>query len=45
MLQLAYVDGDFSLAERELITMVSEKLGFSKEELEMKIKQHNDMQK
>jgi uncharacterized tellurite resistance protein B-like protein len=42
MLQLAYVDGDFSLAERELITMVSEKLGFSKEELEKIIKEHQD---
>jgi uncharacterized tellurite resistance protein B-like protein len=45
MLQLAYVDGDFSLAERELIEMVSEKLGFSKEELEQKIKAHNDLNK
>jgi uncharacterized tellurite resistance protein B-like protein len=42
MLQLAYVDGDFSPAERELIVMVSEKLGFSKEDLEKIIKDHED---
>jgi tellurite resistance protein len=40
MLQLAYVDGEFSPAERELITMVSEKLGFSSQELEKIIKDH-----
>jgi uncharacterized tellurite resistance protein B-like protein len=45
MLQLAYVDGDFSLAERELIEMVSEKLGFSKDELEKRIKVYQDLQK
>ena len=43
MLQLAYVDGDFSPAEHELITMVSEKLGFSKTELDKKIKEHHDL--
>jgi uncharacterized tellurite resistance protein B-like protein len=42
MLQLAYVDGDFSPAERELITMVAEKLGFSKDELNKIIKEHQD---
>ena len=34
MMELALVDGDFAPAELELITMVSGKLGFSKEELE-----------
>ncbi|MGC3946892.1 MAG: hypothetical protein QM762_20640 [Chryseolinea sp.] len=29
MIQLAWVDGDFAIAEKELIHMVGEKLGFS----------------
>jgi tellurite resistance protein len=45
MLQLAYVDGEFSPAEQELIEMVSEKLGFTKEELNTKIKIHSDLNK
>jgi uncharacterized tellurite resistance protein B-like protein len=34
MIAVAQVDGDFSAAEMELITMVAEKLGFSKQELQ-----------
>lgn len=34
MIKLAYVDGEFAPAERELIQMVAEKLGFTKNELE-----------
>jgi uncharacterized tellurite resistance protein B-like protein len=34
MMELALVDGDFAPAELELITMVSGKLGFTKEELD-----------
>lgn len=40
MLDLAHVDGDFAPAERELIGMVAEKLGFSREELDQLIEQH-----
>ena len=29
MIQLAWVDGEFAVAEKELIRMVGEKLGFS----------------
>ena len=29
MIQLAWIDGDFAIAEKELIRMVGEKLGFS----------------
>jgi uncharacterized tellurite resistance protein B-like protein len=35
MISFAKVDGEFSKAELELITMVADKLGFSKEELEI----------
>lgn len=34
MISLAWVDGEFSAAEKELIRMVAEKLGFSSEEME-----------
>lgn len=34
MIDLAYVDGEFAPAEHELIKMVADKLGFTKEELE-----------
>ena len=34
MISLALVDGDFAPAELELIEMVSEKLGFSRKELD-----------
>jgi uncharacterized tellurite resistance protein B-like protein len=37
MIQLALVDGDFAPAERELIGIVGEKLGVSKEELDKMI--------
>jgi uncharacterized tellurite resistance protein B-like protein len=40
MIELAYVDGDFAPAELELITMVSEKLGFSQTELDQIIHTH-----
>lgn len=34
MIQLAWVDGELAPAEVELISMVSQKLGFTKDELE-----------
>lgn len=34
MISLAWVDGDFAPAEKELIKMVAEKLGFSPAEME-----------
>jgi uncharacterized tellurite resistance protein B-like protein len=34
MIEFAKVDGDFAKAELELISIVAEKLGFSKEELD-----------
>lgn len=40
MLDLALVDGYFAPAERELIAMVGEKLGFTKEELDHIITTH-----
>lgn len=40
MLDLALVDGDFAVAERELISMVAEKLGFTKDELDALIEAH-----
>lgn len=40
MLELALVDGVFAPAEHELISMVSEKLGFEKEELDQIIAAH-----
>ena len=40
MLDVAMVDGEFAHAELELITMVGEKLGFSKEELERIIREY-----
>jgi hypothetical protein len=40
MLDLAMVDGEFARAERELITMVAEKLGFTKDELDSFIEAH-----
>ncbi|HYG18396.1 MAG TPA: TerB family tellurite resistance protein [Ohtaekwangia sp.] len=38
MIDLALADGDFAPAELELITMVADKLGFTKEELAQFIK-------
>jgi uncharacterized tellurite resistance protein B-like protein len=40
MLDLATVDGEFAPAERELITMVAGKLGFSTDELNQIIDAH-----
>lgn len=40
MLDLALVDGEFARAERELISMVAEKLGFTKDELDNFIEAH-----
>lgn len=40
MIEVAMVDGDFSKAERDLIVMVGEKLGFSKGELDSILKSH-----
>ncbi len=40
MIDLALVDGEFAPAEVELIRMVSEKLGFSKKELQEIIASH-----
>lgn len=34
MIQIALVDGEFSKAEFEMITMVAQKLGFTKEEID-----------
>ncbi len=34
MIEVALVDGDFAQAEIDLITMVAEKLGFSKQEID-----------
>jgi uncharacterized tellurite resistance protein B-like protein len=38
MIEFANVDGEFATAEYELITMVAEKLGFTKAELDQRIK-------
>ena len=38
MIQFAQVDGDFSISEVELIMQVGEKLGFTKAELEKRLK-------
>jgi uncharacterized tellurite resistance protein B-like protein len=40
MIELALVDGDFAPAELELISMVAEKLGFTKEELDQIVGPH-----
>ena len=40
MLDLAHIDGEFAKAERELIAMVGEKLGFTQEELDRLIDEH-----
>lgn len=40
MIKLALVDGDFAPAELELIEMVAEKLGFTKEELDIILETH-----
>ena len=45
MLDLAHVDGEFAPAERELIAMVAEKLGFSHEELNTIIEDHRENNK
>lgn len=38
MIEVALIDGDFAKAEIDLIAMVAEKLGFSKEEFDQIIK-------
>jgi uncharacterized tellurite resistance protein B-like protein len=40
MLDLALIDGEFARAERDLIVMVAEKLGFTKDELDAFIDTH-----
>ena len=40
MIEVAMIDGDFSKAEKDLIIMVGEKLGFSKAELDSIIRSH-----
>ena len=40
MLDLALVDGEFAKAERELISMVAQKLGFTADELNVFIEAH-----
>ena len=40
MIKLALVDGDFAPAERELIEMVSDRLGFSRKELHVILETH-----
>lgn len=40
MIEVALIDGEFAKAELELILMVGEKLGFSKDELDTIIKSH-----
>lgn len=40
MLDLAHIDGEFAPAERELISLVGERLGFSPEELDLIIDEH-----
>ncbi len=40
MIDLALIDGELSAAEMELITMVAEKLGFGKDELDKMMESH-----
>jgi uncharacterized tellurite resistance protein B-like protein len=40
MIEVAHIDGDFSKAEKDLILMVGEKLGFTKSELDAILKSH-----
>jgi tellurite resistance protein len=40
MIEVAKIDGEFSKAELELISMVAEKLGFTKQELDQIIESH-----
>jgi hypothetical protein len=40
MIKLALVDGDFAPAERELIEMVSDRLGFTRKELQVILETH-----
>ena len=42
MIELALIDGDFAPAELELISMVAEKLGFTKDELDQIVGPHLD---
>lgn len=42
MLDLAMVDGEFAPAELELITVVAERLGFSKDALAKIIQEHSE---
>jgi uncharacterized tellurite resistance protein B-like protein len=42
MIEVAMVDGEFAPAEIELISMVAEKLGFNKDQLEHLIQTHKD---
>jgi uncharacterized tellurite resistance protein B-like protein len=45
MIEFAFVDGDFSIAEQELISSVAEKLGFTTAELEERMKAHTPVHK
>jgi uncharacterized tellurite resistance protein B-like protein len=44
MIKLALIDGDFAPAEMELIMMVAEKLGFTKQEVDQIIELHTSGQ-
>lgn len=41
MIEVAHIDGEFSKAEHDLVTMVGRKLGFSGQEIEAIIKSHS----
>jgi uncharacterized tellurite resistance protein B-like protein len=41
MIEVAHIDGDFSKAEKDLIIMVGEKLGFTRPELDAILKSHH----
>jgi uncharacterized tellurite resistance protein B-like protein len=40
MIEVALIDGDFAKAELDLIAMVADKLGFTPDEFEQRIKPH-----
>jgi uncharacterized tellurite resistance protein B-like protein len=42
MIELALIDGDFAPAELELIAMVADKLGFTREELDHIVATHSN---
>lgn len=45
MIKFALVDGEFSVAELDLIHMVGEKLGFTKSEIEERVNTHYGQRK